>query len=180
MENEPSSLYPGFSDSIDQVCEEFENAWESKGFPSISAAVTSVSDSGRKNALIELIQIDLERRWRSILQRRSDDPLPRRPLLEDYCYLFSEIGDVPLVLIGQEFRVRWQWGDRPDPETVAMRFPERRDGVLAACRTVLMALGESEIQTHPEDITPAGDASQSNVFDSNDETDCSDWPDPPV
>lgn len=174
MGNDRSSLYPNFSDPIDRVCEEFERAWASGGFTSISAALEPVSESRRTNALIELIQIDLERRWRSIQRTRPNDPLPRRPIVEDYQCVFPGIGEIPLVVIGQEFRVRWQWGDRPSPDETALRFPERREAVLAACHTVLLSLGEAEHRTLSRD------AGQDAPFAGDDDSGCSDWPDPPA
>lgn len=168
------SLYPNLSDPIDKVCEEFEAAWESGAFPSISEALESISEPWRQNALIELIQIDLERRWRSLQRPRSDDPIPRRPVIEDYDRAFPGIGEIPLVVIGQEFRVRWQWGDGPSPDETASRFPERRKAVLAACRTVLLSLGEDEHRTLSRDVN------QDAPLTTEDDFDCSDWPDPPA
>ena len=53
------------------------------------------------------------------------DPLPLRPLLEDYLAYYHELGPPEALsptLIGEEYRVRHRWGDAPGHEEIATRF----------------------------------------------------------
>lgn len=87
----------------------------------------------RLKLLIEFVMIDLEFRWRS---ERGEFPtktltqasaLPSNPIFEDYLTQFPELGDLanlPIELIGQEYRVRNQWGDRPTHDSYIDRFPK--------------------------------------------------------
>jgi tRNA A-37 threonylcarbamoyl transferase component Bud32 len=81
----------------------------------------------RHELLVELICIDLEFRWRQF----SRDPVSHgRRLLESYAAEFPEIGSLdrmPIELIGEEYRVRQVWGDRPEHAEFFSRFPAQQE-----------------------------------------------------
>jgi hypothetical protein len=105
--------------------ERFDSAWQQGGPPpDIRAFLRSVQPNGSPRLLlIELVKIDLECRWRLVPAERG--PLPDRPRLEDYLGVFPELADgtrLPADLIGEEYRVRRGWDDRPDREEYCRRF----------------------------------------------------------
>jgi tRNA A-37 threonylcarbamoyl transferase component Bud32 len=125
----------------------FEQAWQ-HGPPEISEFVASLDTSpdnperaspdpaAQRCLLQELICIDLEFRWRqpaAIPAGASMVPadasgLPPRPVLDDYLRKFPELGRLealPSELIGEEYRVRHRWGDRPGHEEFLARFGGR-------------------------------------------------------
>lgn len=107
----------------------FEEAWRDAGSCEIANFLDHSSDeSGRHRTrlLVELICIDLEFRWKTC-------PKTRRPrefaFLEDYAARYSELGpldQLPLELIGEEYRVRCQWGDSPTHAGFVTRFAARQ------------------------------------------------------
>lgn len=73
--------------------------------------------------LLELIKIDLEYRWRGSGERYG---------LEKYAADMGELGawtGLPVDLIGEEYRVRRRWGDRPGHDDYFVRFPEQRQAL---------------------------------------------------
>lgn len=121
-------------DAFESRCLRFEEAW-ARGGPCPIAdflddpLLSSPADRGR--LLVELIAIDLEFRWRNPLRAAGS---PGRLLLEDYLSLFPELGPLDRIsteLVGEEYRVRQRWGDRPSPEAFLARFPARREEIRA-------------------------------------------------
>ena len=102
--------------------------------------------------------MDLEFRW------RDRDP-QQRTTLESYVAKFPSLGPVdglPVELIGEEYRVRHRWGDRPSHADVLSRFTTRRDEI----RDELSRIdGELEGEADPRSVArpavrtspPAGD-----------------------
>ncbi|OAI48954.1 hypothetical protein AYO44_06615 [Planctomycetaceae bacterium SCGC AG-212-F19] len=116
---------------IEQLLDQFEEAWQ-RGTPPpcdqfLSAQVVP-DESARRKLLIELVKIDLQWRWaRPPTSRgpRQSGPLPDRPLLKDYVQQFRQLGaldQLPIDLIGEEYRVRRCWGDRPGHAEYVARF----------------------------------------------------------
>jgi serine/threonine protein kinase len=66
--------------------------------------------------LLELVKIDLEYRWRHGNTIRLEDYLARFPNL-------GSVGDLPVPLIHEEYRVRSRYGDRPSLDSYRERFP---------------------------------------------------------
>jgi serine/threonine protein kinase len=72
----------------------------------------------RLAVLHEFIKIDLEEAWKH----------GRRLLLDDYIKRFPELGsNLPAHLVCEELRIRISHGDRPDPDTYRIRFPNLLD-----------------------------------------------------
>jgi serine/threonine protein kinase len=128
---------------LESLLDEFEAAWVEQPFPELQHYLSRVSPEMRPALLAELIQIDMERRWRSMSLPANNDPLPCRPRLEDYIAALPELGSVnivPLDMIIGEFRVRQLWGDRPAISDLVARFPHRSSEIEAACAALASEL----------------------------------------
>ena len=128
------------------LLDRFDAAWASGTAPEISDFLPG--DAGeatlsRRSVLIELVMIDLERRWRAGTSEAATippdaEPFPAKPTLEDYVARHSELGPIealPIELIGEEYRVRRQWGDRPGHEEYLRRFPAQASELQSALAT---------------------------------------------
>lgn len=116
---------------MDDIVMKFERVWNASNPPKISAVLATnpaltFDIKKRLRLLVELISIDLEFRWRgSSRQTGSEDKeYVARWVLEDYLAEFDEIStsNVLLELIGEEYRARMQWGDRPEHIEFLRRF----------------------------------------------------------
>ena len=98
---------PSLLDQIDSTCDRFEAAWHTGQPPEIADFLANLSHtpSASKTALIELIKIDLECRWRrpadstagtesraANTHSANEVRLPPRPLLEDYVRAYPALG----------------------------------------------------------------------------------------
>jgi serine/threonine protein kinase/formylglycine-generating enzyme required for sulfatase activity len=102
-------------EALEALASQLENAWK-KGTADLAAFLPETASPLRKHALIELIKVDLECRWR---RGRTDG-------LDYYTDKFPELGrtrDLPAKLIFEEYRVRHLWGDKPSLTQYEMRFP---------------------------------------------------------
>ena len=110
---------------FEQLIEGFEEAWES-GLPCVIKEVLGEApENERWPLLIELVKIDMERRWRDTSQGGADSTLPKRPLLEDYAQVLGELGPVermPIDLVAEEYRIRRLCGEHPRHEDYIRRF----------------------------------------------------------
>ncbi len=110
---------------LESHLEHFEEAWGLGNPPDVQEFLESVAEPDRRRLLVELIKIDLERRWRSPATQTDDTKLPARPLLENYAELYPLLGlvsELPLGLIAEEYRVRRLSGERPSSEEYVRRF----------------------------------------------------------
>lgn len=147
---------------LDSVVVEFEHAWRQETPPDVFSILASYRDNphdtaGRERIVTELIAIDLEHRWRrsdrgeAIGQSRSqrEGRSVERRMLDDYvagCDQFATLADVPSELVGEEYRVRRLWGDRPSHEEYRRRFADRGVSLIAILRGIdwELELEESE------------------------------------
>jgi serine/threonine protein kinase len=137
---------PGEPTELLSLLERFDRAWQGQSPPRIdeylppTSRVAAEEAASRRQRLEELIKIDMEYRWRGAGRARDGssasgsggespepgiDPLPVRPLLEDYLVRYQEIGPPARLspeLIGEEYRVRRRWGDRPGHAEYLARF----------------------------------------------------------
>lgn len=149
------------SEELESLFDEFESAWVRTPFPDLRSYVDHHSTQGssdfRTTVLVELIQIDLERRWKTDAEAPVDGLLPARPKITDYAAAFPEIGSidgVPVELLAFEFRVRQLWGDSPEISEFVAQFPNRGDALQAACEKVSSDLSMQSTQEFPFDQTP--------------------------
>lgn len=100
---------------------------------SIQSLADGVSPEHQQAVLIELVRVDMERRWREAHGKDThtaaspDHGLPRFPRVEDYlrCFPAIQADDAVLVdLAADEFRVRRRWGDQPTVQGFVDRFPQ--------------------------------------------------------
>jgi tetratricopeptide (TPR) repeat protein/tRNA A-37 threonylcarbamoyl transferase component Bud32 len=115
----------------------FDSSWREGSSPRIEDFLPP-GGRERREALVELVKIDLEYRWR---QGQESTPsgsrggdFPSLPKLDDYARAFPELGserDWPLDLIGEEYRARRLWGDRPAHVAFGERFSDRAAAVRA-------------------------------------------------
>lgn len=125
----PSHLsFPDLESCLD--C--FEHAWRSGAPPNIDEYLSSAPS--RSQWLDELIQLDLEYRWRRFASNETEvystGDLPTVPILEDYFTRYDAERDaaaVSLELIAAEYRVRKRFGDRPELQSYLRRFPQYAD-----------------------------------------------------
>jgi serine/threonine-protein kinase len=142
-----SEISPGCAGSpeLDDLLDRFEEAWQGDSPPRLEQFVMAelgrLDAVRRRQALIELVRIDMDNRWRranvaslsSVL--KTDEPpkdgiarpdaLPERPYLSDYLEQFPVLGpleQLPPELIGEEYWVRQCWGDRPGQQEYLTRF----------------------------------------------------------
>ena len=130
----------------EKTLDRFEAAWQRDEPPEIAdfvdfAAVWSTDRGARRDLVVELVMIDLWYRWRQASRGRvpvaaqaaanreaekaTADSLPDRPRLEDYVRVYPDLGsleDLPPAVIGEEYRARRQWGDRPTHADYLARF----------------------------------------------------------
>lgn len=159
------------SEELESLFEEFESAWVKTPYPDIRSYLDEHSTQGstefRTTILVELIQIDLERRWKTDAEVPVDSPLPAQPKITDYTAAFPEIGsvdDVPVELLAFEFRVRQLWGDSPEISEFVAQFPNRGDALQSACEKGSSNLSMQQTQYFPRDLKPEtqNEAAQSN------------------
>ncbi len=113
----------------------FEQCWLADASPNIEHYLFENSPENKQincELLIELICIDLEFRWSNKFNRGI---MPRDWWkLDVYIARFSELlsaTDLPLELIGEEYRVRQRWGDKPTHDSFLSRFVNRREELAA-------------------------------------------------
>ncbi|OHB81459.1 MAG: hypothetical protein A2V98_02790 [Planctomycetes bacterium RBG_16_64_12] len=99
-----------------------------------------------------------EETWRP---EASRSPLPECPLLEDYVLEFPEMGpleEVPVVVIGEEYRARKRWGDQPPTcEGYVARFPAQAPQLRRALPLIDEDLSAQAKASHAPTTSRAGD-----------------------
>ncbi|MGK8510731.1 hypothetical protein ACRS5S_22700 [Nocardia asiatica] len=103
----------------------FSAAWESTRRPPTIAEFLPDATTLRREALLELIRVDLRHRW---LHRPGATPeRAARMRLADYCAEFPELAseDIPAGLVYEEFVIRRQSGERVDPRECLREYPRQ-------------------------------------------------------
>lgn len=145
------------SNELDTLFEEFETAWAREAAPELSEYLPPPDSPLRREALYELIRIDLEFRWRSS-QSHAGEKAQRPWTLLDYTRSFPELTTAELVasgLVAEEYRARARWGDRPEMSEYAERYDvefERLAPQLAAVDAELT--GEQSLPATDEGVSP--------------------------
>jgi serine/threonine-protein kinase len=127
------------NDELERRIRAFEQSWRCDGPSDIQSELDrepKLTADERHWLLVEFICIDLEFRWRNSQHggRASD-----APILELYHAQFPELGcweQLPIELIGQEYRVRRQFGNRPTHSEYFTRFHERHSLIEAELERV--------------------------------------------
>ena len=114
------------AEANDDCIERFEQAWQS-GFPELQEFLPPASESSHFSTLCELVIIDMEFRWKRATRSSPDDPtIASNPKsVEDYIEQFPTLDTPDTIgqLAGEEFTIRWKYGDRPSPTGFKKRFP---------------------------------------------------------
>jgi WD40 repeat protein/serine/threonine protein kinase len=178
-----SSERPNGWQELEDLLDRFEEAWQQQTPPRIEdfflpsrSSGKEVSARARQLFLEELIKIDLGHRWRR--KGTAGQPLA----LEDYVARFPHLGQgngLDAELIGEEYRVRQLWGDRPGHDEYVTRFSrpgsKLRETLLRIDKELAAELAPGQIaerasqalftpQNHPELIQPI--ASVDTLIDS--------------
>lgn len=120
--SDPTSQLPDDSSELEVALEAFSSAWdESSTPPPISEYTDTVSPELRGPLLVELVKLDLERRWECGLRRLIED------YLEDHPELRSHLSPE---LIIEEHHIRLRAGDSIRTEEYHDRFPEHAASVM--------------------------------------------------
>lgn len=149
------------SSTLESLYEKFESAWVQTPFPDLRNYLGENTGESQVTLLAELIQIDLERRWRSDVAVPAADPIPARPKIEDYLTAlpeFESLDQIPLEVIVAEFRVRQIWGDQPDLSDFVSRFPQRSSELKQACAKLELDSSVQPTQEFQRDSNSEGDA----------------------
>src|SRR6516162_6293235 len=113
---------------------QFDQAWREGSSPDLAAFLPASNEAARRQVLEELIKIDLEYRW----QQSSSRPELRRSV-EEYAALYPDLAqgaELPLDLIGWEYRTRHGCGDRPSHSEYQERFPAHGTRLEALLRDI--------------------------------------------
>ncbi len=156
---------------IDEVLDQFDEAWQRGTVPDLNEYLGTETVNSSE-LVVELILIDLERRWRSASPPATTatrdhpaepstgtldtsagastntqaTPLPCRPRIEDYQPYLDKVPistDELLELATEEYRVRVKWGDRPDHEEYVRRFESGGPELISALTQVDQNLQQS-------------------------------------
>ncbi len=137
-------------DEFESIVLRFDQDWQRGGPREIAGYLADLSaptPRDRYRLLVELICIDLEFRRRT--------PGVVGPItLEEYVERFPELislDRLPLDLIGEEYRVRSLWGDRPSHDDVLSQFRDRQEPIR---EFLLRVDGEIEEETAEPRHTP--------------------------
>lgn len=136
----------------------FERAWQRNGPTEVADFLElprRATAAERRRLLVELIAVDLEFRWRVGSREPHSQPAATS---ESYAARFPELGPLdqwPLELIGEEYRARQRWGDRPSHAEFLARFPARREPVRAELVRIDRELEEEAPDPRPGSL-PAG------------------------
>jgi serine/threonine protein kinase len=148
---------------LESACWAFDEAWNSGSPPAIEEFLAQWSGSERGALLVELIMVDIERRWRAWNANTATDkgtdnwaelstlhatPI-KPPLLADYAARFPELGEARTLtdeLVIHEYCVRLKLGDRPSRQEYLDRYAAR-PAVAAALQQVEAQLDQSLMDT---------------------------------
>lgn len=110
-------------EQLEEMASQLEDAWKKERIVDLAKYLPEPGSPIRKLAILELIKVDLECRWRK----------GQSCSLDDYLVRFPELGkarDLPSKLVFEEYRVRQLFGDRPLLELYKKRFPVQYDDLL--------------------------------------------------
>jgi predicted Ser/Thr protein kinase len=139
------------SDDKRQVLEtwlvEFDLSWDEDRLAFWVRKLPPSGDSLRRLALVEMVKIDLERRWQ----------LGQRANLEAYMKALPELGpsdSLPADLIQAEYEARQQGGAPADLPEFARRFPRQADELRRLVGQARADSVPSQPRTHGRSIAP--------------------------
>ena len=103
--------------AIAEQVDAYESDSSDGKFPELRAYADRVDPAMRGAVLVELVKVDLERRWQAGQHRKVEDYLGEYPELSE--------GDISIEdIVRQEFQVRASHGDDPTVAELRSRFPD--------------------------------------------------------
>ena len=144
--NDTGELTDAHLEELEELASKLEEAWKKGGAVDLAALLPAPESPLRKPALIELIKVDLECRWR---KGRTDS-------LETYIDKFPELGrpkDLPAKLVFEEYRVR-----------PALEFTRRNFMIDRPERTIDLAHEHPPHRVHHEYVGPVGRPKQPSAL----------------
>jgi serine/threonine-protein kinase len=138
---------------FDTLLDQFEEAWQPGAVPRLEdfwsqAQRVAAPAAAQRDALIDLIKIDLHRRWKAAFTQRSGE----RPVLESYLKRFPALGpaaQLPVELIVEEYSARRCAGDPVAQDEYCRRFPNQAARLRVAFPRVDAELGPTPASTPP-------------------------------
>lgn len=149
VSQDPASLQSPLPDSwpelAAELCRRFRTVWQSGSTPRIEDYLAEVPHQAtaqqRRELLIELVILDLERRPSAAVDNAQSSPATsQRPRLEDYIQRFPELGPLgalPDQLIAAEFRARQASRERGDARQMSASSGRRSTDSFPAQRRAL-------------------------------------------
>ncbi|MEU4341155.1 serine/threonine-protein kinase [Nocardia sp. NPDC023852] len=121
--------YGGLPRAESSAVQAFAAAWESTSLPPDITEYLPDARTLRREALLDLIRVDLRHRW---LRRPAagpgppPEPVPRKRLA-DYCAEFPDLvpDSIPAGLVYEEFVIRRHSGERVDPRECLREYPHQ-------------------------------------------------------
>ena len=124
---------------LERIVEQFDRSWHVGQPQTIGEVLDSVEfgqlkANQREDLLAELVMTDQEYRWRELTASGDDwistsptSQSPDGPLVEDYLEKYSELSSEHTLirLVANEYRVRSNWGVRPQATDFVDRFGSR-------------------------------------------------------
>lgn len=149
---------------LDELLDEFDSEWrQGTSPPELEHFLRRVPKEHRGAALVELVAIDSEYRWRTPPRSSTPEALEAepvapswRPLIEDYARRWPELaanGLPAIELIAEEFRIRQRWGDRPSVAHYLERFgdePQLRHALDSVCDELASDESDTELVLRTE------------------------------
>ena len=167
-----SSYDSGDANELTVHLDRFDAAWSSGGQPpriedylprpTDGDGGTSRPPPEVLKVLVELVAIDLWHRWNragngdtvalaSTVNIGDGDGLPSRPSLDDYLTCYPQLGgldELPIELIGEEYRARHLWGDKPAVDSYVARFPQQAAAIRRRCAAIERGIVEESAGTN--------------------------------
>jgi len=116
---------------VDELLEAFESRWDDGEMPDVVSFADRCASEDLASVASELIQIDMERRWRT---GHAGKPIELSEYLEVLPNVFSS--DELLELICSEYRIRNLWGDCISREKVRLKYGDPGENLFARLDSV--------------------------------------------
>lgn len=146
-------------DELTRHLDRFAQAWDAPGaHPDLRNFLPESPPILRRLALIELIKLDLERRWPNAALRKP---------LEQYREEFPELvasGELPTDLVYEELQIRKQHGEVMELEVSARRFPAHHGLLQALDGSKTTAASRAFRQRQLAELTPGTELDEFKIL----------------
>ena len=112
-------------DRVDALAAAWDGSLENQSAPpALGALVAGMDDATARHVLLELVKLDLERRWQHQIDPKD---------IERYCEELPQLGPLdklPVDVIYEELQARMLVGQQLYQEEISQRFPEQAGALL--------------------------------------------------